>query len=62
MTEDWNGTVGEYTHEEFEQMVTTYRERHCRNNLALYPSCDHLIFFGNKRVVYTDTHVRLEDI
>ncbi len=59
---DWNGQVGEYTYEEFYETVKSYRDRWCRNTLAVYPRPDRLVFFGSKRVVYHDDKVVLEEI
>ena len=54
--------VGDYTFDEFLDMVAEYRSRWCRNKLAVYPNPWQIKFLGDRRVVYLPDRVRLEEI
>jgi hypothetical protein len=57
---DTNPPVGEFTYEEFHEMVKAYHDRYCQNELSAPVNYDNLKFFGNRKVVYLVFCVRLE--
>jgi hypothetical protein len=43
-------------------MVAEYRDRWCRNELAVYPNPWQIKHIGDRKVVYMPDYVLLEDI
>lgn len=54
--------AGEYDEIEFEKIVKDYRERWCRNKLAILPAIRDLKHIGNLRIEYTKGKVILHEL